>query len=37
MATVQPPASGEFLKRYRVAAGLPREAPTEQARLHARR
>ena len=37
MTTVQPSASGEFLKRYRVAAGLSQEALAEQARLHARR
>ena len=37
MATVQPSAFGELLKRYRVAAGLSQEALAEQARLHARR
>jgi hypothetical protein len=37
MATVQPSAFGVLLKRYRVAAGLLREALAEQARLHARR
>ena len=33
MATVQPAAFGELLKRYRVAAGLSQEALAEQARL----
>jgi transcriptional regulator with XRE-family HTH domain len=37
MATVQPSAFGDLLKRYRVAAGLSQEALAEQARLHARR
>ena len=37
MATMQPPASGALLKRYRVAAGLSQEALAEHARLHARR
>jgi hypothetical protein len=37
MATMQPPASGALLKRYRVAAGLSQDVLAEQARLHARR
>jgi transcriptional regulator with XRE-family HTH domain len=37
MATVQPSAYGELLKRYRVAAGLSQEALVEHARLYARR
>src|SRR5919204_1377610 len=36
MATVQPSAFGELLKRFRVAAGLSQEALAEQARLSAR-
>src|SRR5919109_5663669 len=36
MATVQPSAFGELLKRYRVAAGLSQEALAERAGLSAR-
>lgn len=36
MATMQPSAFGELLRRYRVAAGLSQEALAEQARLSAR-